>query len=88
MLFSSSNGLVGVCDLIDTFCMEPWVEEELLSLHPPSPALCEDDDDEDEERGILPPDISVSYGGGLFRLRGVRERHMLTGDGHADWLRG
>lgn len=68
--------------------MDPCVEEELLSLAPPSPALCEDDEDEDEERGILPPAIRVSYGGGLFRLRGVSERPMLTGDGHADWLRG
>ncbi|TNN34035.1 hypothetical protein EYF80_055799 [Liparis tanakae] len=85
-LLSSSNGLVGVRDLIDTFCMEPWVEEELLSLTPPSLDLCEDE--EEEERGILPPAIRASYGGGLFKLRGVRERPMLTGEGHADWLRG
>lgn len=87
-MLSSSNGLGGVCDLIDTFCMEPWVEEELLSLALASPALCEDEDEEEEERGILPPAIRVSYGGGLFRLKGVRERPMLTGEGHADWLRG
>lgn len=73
---------------MDTFCIEPWVEEELLSLAPPSLARCEDEDEEDEERGMLPPAIRTSYGGGLFRLSGVRERPMLTGEGHADWLRG
>lgn len=87
-LLSSSNGLVGVSDLVDTFCMDPWVEEELLSLAPLSPALCEEEEDEDEERGMLPPAIRTSYGGGLFKLRGVRVRPILTGDGHADWLRG
>lgn len=86
---SSSSGLVGVWDLIDTFCMDPWVEEELLSLAPPpSWFLCEDEDEEDDERGMLPPAIRASYGGGLFRLSGVRARPMLTGEGHADWLRG
>ena len=33
------------------------------------------------------PAISTSYGGGRLRLRGVSAPPMLTGEGHAEWLR-
>lgn len=59
-LVRSSDGLVGVCDLTDTFCMDPWVEEELLSLAPPSPARWEEEEEDDEERGMLPPATRAS----------------------------
>lgn len=98
-LLSSSSGLVGVRqprppdpeldppdppDAVETFCMDPpWMLEE-FERRPLSWEPC---DTPEALRGIVPV-IRASYGGGRLRLRGVKERPILIGDGQAEWLRG
>ena len=84
-LVSSSRGLVGVRDLPpprDTFCMEPCSRQSWGGEPFPwgvAEAL----------RGSPPGGKGrlESKGGALIRLRGVRQRPMLTGEGQAERLR-
>lgn len=83
-LVSSSNGLVGVRERADdTFCIEPWRRPTLSWGGEPFPwGVAE------ALRGRPPGNgIGESKGGVRMRLRGVRQRPMLTGDGQAEWLR-
>lgn len=83
-LVSSSRGLVGVLErAVDTFCMDPCSRPVPSCGGEPLPwGVAE------ALRGRPPGNGSgASKGGVRMRLRGVRQRPMLTGDGQAEWLR-
>ena len=83
-LVSSSKGLVGVRErAVDTFCIEPCRRLTPSWGGEPFPwGVAE------ALRGSPPGNgIGASKGGVRMRLRGVRQRPMLTGEGQAEWLR-